>query len=246
LCFDLASNTYSWQELKLNLHGQILIRSKPMKKRTTLVIGIAVGILCVIAPFVLASKSNSGSLDYSKMPQATSPLPDGPIRNESIPDYITYDQLFRLVRQIDEQAAKLAAEGVDNKIWSEYFQREAGLTKVEADALRQTANEFQSQIEPIDGQANDIIYKLRSAYPSGQIPSGVQVPPPPPELTQLQEQRNQIALNMRDVLNNRLGLTTADRFALFVQQNIANNLHVIESENPSFRARANQTIPNLR
>jgi hypothetical protein len=232
-----------------------------MKRKKILIIAFVM--MWAVVPFVIAEKPNFGFSDTNlNLPQPsqrlsnsvshtmgvnTNPIPDS-MRNESIPDHITYDQLFRLVRLLDEQAAKLQAEGLDGKIWSEYFQRESGLTLQEVSVLRQTAAEFQIEIEPIDRRANEILVKRRAAYPGGQIPEGTQLPPPPTELIQLQEQRNQIALNKRDQLNNLLGTgagSSGERFALFVQQNIANNMRVIETADPTRRARANQAISKL-
>lgn len=166
--------------------------------------------------------------------------PSQQIRSENIPDYVVYDQLFRTVKAFDREAENLIAQGQNGKIWSEYFEQSGKLNKEQSAVLKQVANDFINEVYPVDARAKQIIDEVRANYPNGQIPAGQELPAAPAELFTLQQQRNEIVLRHRNNLNNLLGTKSFDKFDLFVQQKIANNMRPFEPENTALKTWSEQ------
>lgn len=116
------------------------------------------------------------------------------------PDYVFFDMLFNRVKSLDEAAAKLESEGMSGRIWSEYLERRAGLSRQQVDKLRQVADEFNRAVEPTHRQAMRIINERRATVTSGQRPA-----PPSPQLLALQQQRKTIALAHGNRVKTLLG-----------------------------------------
>ena len=64
----------------------------------------------------------------------------------------------------------------------------------------------------MDKKAEAVIKKFKKSYPDGVVPPGVMIPPPPTELTDLQEERNRIILRARDHIKDALGEKEFIRF----------------------------------
>lgn len=131
------------------------------------------------------------------------------------PDYVFFDMLFNLVRSLDEAAAKLESEGTSGRIWSEYLEQQAGLSRQQVNKLRQAADEFNRAVEPTHRQAMQIINERMAAATSGQRPT----PPPPPQLLALQQQRQTIAVAHGNRLQAQLGAEVVERLRRALTQN---------------------------
>lgn len=152
----------------------------------------------------------------------------GYISAPKIPDNVLYESIFRLdvtfQRQAEEQ--ELAGEPVTPLI--NYFKEQFNLTDTEAEQVHRIAREFAEAVGPTDKQASNIIDGIRKRFPNGRVEPGQEVPPPPPELTELQRQRDSIVLDHRDELINSLG---SEKFALVddvVKTNFAKNFASIQ------------------
>jgi hypothetical protein len=122
------------------------------------------------------------------------------VTDSTTPDFILFDLLFHLTKTMDQAAARLEAEGKSGRIWSEYYERHAGLSRQQANKLRQAADNFYREVEPVHRRAAQIVAQRRNSHANGQPP-----PLPSPELNALQKQRETIALRHRDRLRNLVG-----------------------------------------
>ena len=146
------------------------------------------------------------------------------------PDYVVYDVLFNTVKMLNGESAKLEAEGKNGKLWDNYFEKREGLTREQIAALRQVADEYTRNLEPIHTQAMKIIAERRAVYENGSIPEGKQPLPPSEELGKLESQRQQLALQHRDRLQQVLGEESFAQFNQAIKQNFAAKMHVLDAE----------------
>ena len=146
----------------------------------------------------------------------------------SIPDYVLYDQLFRMVLSIKKKAGDQETRGEAVTPLKYYFKSKAGLTDEQNGLLEQAALDYLADVGPVDKQARTLIVQIRDQFEDGKIGAGQQVPAPPAELSQLQEQRNGLAATHRDKLQGLLGKDAFTQFDEFVQGDFSLNFQRIE------------------
>lgn len=81
----------------------------------------------------------------------------------------------------------------------------AGLDEAEIHVLRRTVDQLARELKPLDLRARAIIKAARDQYPGGRLPRGVSPPPLPPELTELQRQRDGLIGLAAAELDQQLG-----------------------------------------
>jgi hypothetical protein len=143
-----------------------------------------------------------------------------------IPDYVLYDNLFRMLHNLKKKAespetSKEKSDGLTN-----YFRLRANLSDEENQALKKAALEFIQEVTPIDAQAGTIAAKARQTNPKGIVsPAAEQTTLA--ELANLQEQRNALALRYRDRLKESLGADEFAKFDKFVQGDFASRIKAV-------------------
>lgn len=191
-----------------------------MRKETFAVICAVLALSVTVA---LSKKLEiiSDFFSFSSNAQIIEQNPNAATQNEAAenatPDYILFEILFQLTKALDRAAARLETKGASGKIWSEYFERHAGLSKQQANLLRNAADDFYRDVEPMHRQAEQIIAQQRKARANGQPPT-----PPPGELNALQHQRQAIALRHRDRLRDLVGSAAFERLRQLIE-NQGNN-----------------------
>jgi hypothetical protein len=83
--------------------------------------------------------------------------------------------------------------------------------------LDQVTFECEEELAQQDAKAQAVIDNFRKHFPVGPLPEGVTLPPPPPELTVMQEERNAIILRARDRLRTAYGDQAFAKFDAFVK-----------------------------
>jgi len=107
---------------------------------------------------------------------------------EGVPEQVFYEQLFSLLIALNNSAD---------------YQKEAALTVEQRSSLERTARECEREIAKQDAKAQITIRALREKR-ANQDP-GASLPPPPPEIAVLQQEREAIVLRHRDRLREALG-----------------------------------------
>lgn len=130
----------------------------------------------------------------------------------TVPDHIVYGFVIRKVSIITNKTKELRASGRIGQ--KPYFamQKDANLNDVQAKILESIASACQQEIERQDEKAKVIIEAFRSQFPEGKIPEGMTLPPPPPELKLMWEERNAMILRARDRLRAAFGEQEFHRF----------------------------------
>lgn len=129
-----------------------------------------------------------------------------------VPDHIVYGFVFRKVSVITNKTKELRALGRIGP--KPYFalQKEAALSEAQAKLLEAIAAACEQEVKHQDEKARVIIEAFRAQFPDGRIPQGMTLPPPPPELKLMWEERNAIILRARDRLRAAFGEQEFHRF----------------------------------
>jgi hypothetical protein len=187
-----------------------------MKKRR-----IAITLLCV-SVIAIAALTYSRSRAQQLRPEQT---PGRAFKQEDI-----YEHMFRHYMFIKNKAEEMEREGKDAKLLRHMYKDEANLTDEEAAALDQVATECMSKVADLQSEANQIIARARARVPGGRLEEGENVPPPPEELSTLQQARESIVLHARERLRTTFGAKSFAQFDGFVQRKIAINMKNVPLE----------------
>ena len=189
-----------------------------MKTRQWIVSLFALGLLAGTVGFISAAHNKK------VVTQEAPPPPSEP------PAEVVYSAFFHFVVELQRQAAELDNEGQEGYFLRDYVKTQTGLTDQEARRLGEISAACVEAVSQQDGKALVVIQKFRSQFPGGRIPAGVKIPPPPPELKVLQQERNQIILAAKGKLAIALGETSFDRVATFARSRITFNTQPIPSD----------------
>ena len=131
-----------------------------------------------------------------------------------------YFILFNHLVGLKEQAEKAAARGESLNYFGMY-EEQANIDSSQSQLLFQTAQDCMDAIKPINDEAKEIITKARANFPKGEVKSPEDLPPPPPELKELQQRKDDVVLRFRDMLKDGLGTQKFSEFNDFARQKIA-------------------------
>jgi hypothetical protein len=182
-----------------------------MKRKRSLLVAV----LTVAAMSALAFVSQFHSRGKAAQPATTTGQAE-----RVIPDHVPYMFLFKHHHFNLQKADELAQQGKDDSQYRLMFKRRAGLSDREAQDFDQITRECNQELAQQDAKAQAVIAEFRKQYPDGKLPEGVTLPPPPPELTQLQQEHDAIILRARDRLHAALGDEEFTRFDSFVQSRV--------------------------
>ena len=140
-----------------------------------------------------------------------------------VPDEIVYFILFNHLVGLKSQSEKLDAKG-ETLNYFKLYEDQAKLDNSQSQFLFQTAQDCIDATRQVDRQAKEIITKARAKFPKGEVQSPEDIPPPPKELRELQQQKDDIVIHFRDVLKDGLRTDKFNEFNRFARQRIAPNV----------------------
>ncbi len=185
------------------------------KKLAILVVGIVV--------FGIVALAFSNQMNSTAVSSAQTNSPE-------IPDSVVYRHLFRHVAAFKAKADELERQGKEAKNFRGFFKHKADLSDYQAQMLEQIAVQCALEIKLIDERAKPIIEAYKAQYPNGQVPHGQKPAPPPAELRQLTQERNELVLRKRDELRAVFGEEAFGRFQQFVKNKIESNAFSVSTE----------------
>ncbi len=178
------------------------------KKLLTLFLAAIVG-----GTIIFAKRAPSQSNSSPAAPPVTQ-------QTTALPEHVPYMVLFNHHHFNLQKADELEKEGKDGSQHRFMFKRRAGLSESQAQVFDQVTRDCQQELAKQDAKAQAVIAEFRKQYPIGKLPDGVTLPPLPPELAQLQQERDTIILRARDRLHGAFGDQEFARFDSFVQSRI--------------------------
>lgn len=172
---------------------------------------LCIAIFCIDI-FTVAKNARSND-------RATQPQQQGN-QASSIPEPVIYSILFHFVVDVRAQAKETELSGKDPSSLNSYFRLVANLDDGQARALNEIAAECIAEADKQDRKARDVIDRFRAQFPSGKVHKGTKLPPPPPELQAMQQEKNEILLKYRDKLRASLGETGFENLGKFINEQI--------------------------
>ena len=152
---------------------------------------------------------------------------------DALPAEERYFILFRRLvtspaqNQTSEQAERRGAR----PNYRAMFQRNAHLSDEEARALNQIADDCMQKITELDKRARQIIAGYRTDNRSRNVAPGDPLPPPPAELSQLQQERNNLIVAAVEQIRIAFGDTEFKRFDEYVKNDGNGKRFVLPSAN---------------
>lgn len=176
---------------------------------TVLCVGlVSVGALTFTAR-PLASKSTAVTRKPPTAPNNTpTAVPLGTRESPSpasAPEHVIYRQFFRHLVALNERATQAERQGKDGKKLRSHYKDKTGLAEEHSRILDKVADDYEREVRQLDAKAKKIIDQAHARYPKGVVPAGEQLPPPPPELKDLQRQRDYSVMRARHRLQTSLG-----------------------------------------
>jgi hypothetical protein len=120
---------------------------------------------------------------------------------QRFPDHILYDLYFRICSSTRKQAQSLDASDAKAAGLASFCENRANLTQEEGEAFRRVVDQFNDETATLDSRAVSAIKRLRKGKTSD--PDSLNAMPP--EIADLQNQRDALALKYRDVLQVEIG-----------------------------------------
>ncbi len=117
---------------------------------------------------------------------------------------------------LQEQAERRERDGHPAGLLARAIAVEARLNDAETEALLGVVSRLRSRVRPLDDRASAIIQAARQKYPEGLLPPGTQPAPLPPELADLQRQRDSFVAEAIRELDGELGLSGMVKFDTFL------------------------------
>lgn len=145
-------------------------------------------------------------------------------RPASAPEQIVYRQFLHHLMALKERAGEIERQGKNGKSLRSHYKDEIGLNDEQANILDQIAADCDREVAALDARAKKIIDAAHARYSNGIVSDGQQLPPPPPELRKLQEQREMIIMRARYRLRTALGEHGFQQIDDYIKLNFAKNI----------------------
>lgn len=153
-----------------------------------------------------------------------------------------YRAFFMYQAHLDRVADAEDAQGKDGSGFRNHFQKELGFSDGEFAAVRASAQRLSAKLAAQDAKAKAIVDAYRAKYPR-QIQSPSDLPPVPPELLQLQKERDAMIAQEVDALRASLGAQKAARMDAFLQNQFARSVTVQHVGPPPSHDPARNPLP---
>lgn len=150
--------------------------------------------------------------------------PRSPAVATALPDHVMYWHVLRHVAVLHRKADALEKKGGDGTPYRQLFQHNAQLSDSQARRLAEIAEDCMARVAEVDAKAAEIITAFRAVHPPGSFAPGQPLPPPPPELLELQRERDALVLAARDELHEDLGDDDFARFEKHVRSSVVPTL----------------------
>ncbi|MCP9494728.1 MAG: hypothetical protein MSG64_09760 [Pyrinomonadaceae bacterium MAG19_C2-C3] len=147
------------------------------------------------------------------------------LEGKTVPEHVTYNQVFRHLKELDKQADDEEKKGKDAKHLRKLYKHLAKLDDAQAVILDRVAADTNRDVERLDAAAQKIIKAFREKHKGKKR---IDLPAPPPELMVLSQERKQTILRARDRLRFSIGEEAFDKFDKFLKERVTPNIYQLE------------------
>ena len=160
------------------------------------------------------SKNPSGSPEMQNL--------SGAAQTTAVPDNVVYGIFFRQIAAFNAKADEVERQGGDGRSLRRHFARIAGLNDAESELLDRIAADYIREVGIIEARQRAMVDAFHIRYPGGQMPHG-EPRERPAAYHELNLERDQLYLRMRDQLQTVLGAETFVRLDTAMRSKIAGN-----------------------
>jgi hypothetical protein len=143
-----------------------------------------------------------------------------------------YRAFFSHIQVLERAASELDAQGKNGQEIRSYYQTTIGLSASDAAILKQNAAQLVAAVIQKDQQAKQIIDAVRAKTPNGRLTAKDQIPKPPPELGQLNQERDDVTNAQIQALHSALGDASFGRVDNYVRAKFAKNVTPLRTPSP--------------
>lgn len=152
----------------------------------------------------------------------------------SIPEHVVYGMFLRDLDTFNRKAEDAARNGdmKSSETYLNFYKGRAGWSDQEFRVLNQIAADCQRQLKVITAKAQKVIDARRKLYfPDNKVRPDGQMPPPSPELKQLQAEHDAVILAARDQIRLTLGEQSFHRLQEFLNRTLVPTITVTKLGN---------------
>jgi hypothetical protein len=195
-------------------------------------------IVFILVSLVVGALALNRSVDSARPTRQSDAAPAE--ASYGVPEHVIYRHLFHHAHVMNQEAQKAELRGDMQAAASlrSFYKHEAELNDEQARLFDQVGAECEREVNEQDRKAQVIIKRFRAQFPGGRVPDGEPLPPPSPELVEMQAERNAIILRARDRLREALGEQGFNRFQHFIKVKVAPNIRPMSPEQLSSVAEA--------
>lgn len=143
----------------------------------------------------------------------------------TVPDHALYFFLFDHISNQDKLAAQEIAAGKNGDYIRNYYETAVGLASPDFQSLHDTALPCRAAVATLDDAATLVIKDFRAKAAAAHT-AGTPLPPIPPELTTMQQQRNATVLGCVDQLKQKMTQPGFQKLDQFIHQELAKHVKV--------------------
>jgi hypothetical protein len=165
----------------------------------------------------------------SLQPAASQEQPGSPAQPQAadIPKHVVYGLLFRERALFKKRAQEQDSKGPDGAFFREFHKNKLKLNGAQSAAFDRIAEETDREVNRLDKLARKLIDDIRAKHPGGVVKGGEVLPPPPAELTELENQRTGVLLQAREHLRAAVGDAEFQRLEALLLEDAAKRMKVI-------------------
>lgn len=145
-----------------------------------------------------------------------------------IPEHVMYGLLFREIEAFKKKAGEIERQGQDARVLRQHHKDKEQLDDYKLSVLEQVAADSQREIAKLDKKAQAIIDAERARHAFGRLRRGEALPPPPKELTKLEQQRTEVILRARDQIRGAFGEVEFERFSDRLKKDAADRIKPLD------------------
>jgi len=150
-----------------------------------------------------------------------------------IPRHVIYGLLFRERALFKKKALEQESKGADGSFFREFHKKKLKLADDQTAAFDRVADDANREVTKLDKKARKLIDDIRAKHPGGVVKQGEVLPPPPAELTELENQRADVLLQAREQLRAALGDEEFQRLEVLLLADAAERMKVILQGGPT-------------
>jgi hypothetical protein len=150
-----------------------------------------------------------------------------------IPRHVIYGLLFRERALFKKKAQEQESKGANGAFFREFHKTKLKLDDAQTAAFDRVADEANRKVTLLDKKARKLIDDIRAKHPGGVVKEGEVLPPPPAELTELENQRTNALLQAREQLRAALGDAEFQRLEGFLLEDATKRMKAIRHGNSS-------------